>query len=373
MKQSTNLVNQQTLTNTDTKGIVSPLHTSTVFTMKQPSSDEGFQYGRVGNPTRLVLELNLARYAEAHHCLASASGSATISSVMMMLKSNDHIICHDSIYEGTQRIIVNHFQKFGITNTFVDLSKQQNLEVTLKKFPKTKVVMIESPTNPLLQIIDIKSICQIAHKHKVIVIVDNTFATSLLQKPLLLGADVVIESLSKNINGHSNVIGGMLATNDTDIFEKVKSISQTIGFTISPRDADQILLGMKTMQLRLDKQCENAEKVASFLEQHKNIKRILFPNINKTNSKQMERSGFIISFNLNKKESLFIKKLELIKIGHSFGGIETLIQQPTTMMDLSFSKSSLKKLQINDSFFRLSIGIEDIDDIINDLKNALNY
>jgi cystathionine beta-lyase/cystathionine gamma-synthase len=355
------------------RGIVFPLHTATVFAMSQPSSHDGFQYGRVGNPTRLILEHNLAKYAQADHCLTFSSGSAAIASVLMTLRAGDHLLCHNEVYEGTQRIITNHFNKFGITSTFIDCANEEKLELALKEWPQTKFIIIESPTNPLLQVLNIQKICGVAHRHQALVMVDNTFATSLLQQPLALGADIVMESLSKSINGHSDVIGGMVAVNNTILFNKVKDIVVTIGMTFSPRDAHEVLRGLKTMQLRVDKQCDNAAQIAEFLRHHRHITRVLFPDGRDNPRQQMRRSGYIISFNVRKKSATFLHRLQLITIGHSFGGVETLIQQPTTMMDLSFNQEQLRQFQIDNSFFRLSVGIENAVDVIADLGQALDF
>jgi len=369
---STSLIHQNQPLTGRTKDMIEPLHTSTVFAMKKPSSDDGFQYGRVGNPTRQLLNKTLSKYADAKHALSLSSGSAAISSLILMLKTGEKVICHNEIYEGTRRILLKHFRQLGIDSAFIDCTNLKELGKQLQAEKNKKLVFIESPTNPLLQILDIKKISQLTHQHGVILVVDNTFATSLLQKPILLGADVIIESLSKHISGHSDVIGGMLATNNKNIFLQTKSIAETLGFTLSPRDAYQVLKGLKTMKLRVDQQCKNAIKVANFLKNQPQIFRVLFPT-NKLAQRQMNQPGTIISFNIKDESGVFLKKLKLIKIAHSFGGVETIIQQPTTMMDLSANKNQLKASQINDDFFRLSIGIENAVDIINDLKQALDY
>lgn len=372
MKISTSLVHQTNPLAQENNEVIEPLHTSTIFAMDEPSSHSGFQYGRVGNPTRLILNKTLAKYAQADFTICTSSGSAALSALFLALNSGEEVVCHDEVYEGSQRILQDHFSKFNIQPHFVDCRNEKLLEEHLKLHTKTKIILIETPTNPLLQIIDIRKTGQLAHQRNVLLVVDNTFATSLLQQPLDLGADVVIESLSKHINGHSDVIGGMLATNNEPTFKKVKNIIETLGFILSPRDADQVLRGMRTMKLRVDRQCGNAKKIARFLKNHKNVLRVLFPSGKLANS-QMSQPGSIVSFNLTKKSSIFLQKLKLIKIAHSFGGTETLIQQPTTMMDLSFSKEQLHLFRIDDNFFRISVGIEDVEDIIDDLEQALSF
>lgn len=367
---NTSLIHQNQPLVSRNKEIVEPLHSSTIFAMNKPSSDGGFQYGRVGNPTRQLLNKVLSRYADAKHALSLSSGSAAISSLILMFKTGDKVICHNDIYEGTQRILIKHFRQLGIDSVFIDCANLKSLGEELQKGQNEKLVFVESPTNPLLQVLDIKKISQLVHQHKATLAVDNTFATSLLQKPVSLGADVIVESLSKHVSGHSDVIGGMLATNNKRIFTQTKSIIETLGFTLSPRDAHEVLKGLKTMEIRVNQQCKNATKIANFLKNQREISRVLFPT-NKLAQRQMKQAGTIISFNIKGESSTFLKRLKLIKIAHSFGGVETLIQQPTTMMDLSANKKQLKASQINNGFFRLSVGIESAADIIGDLKLAL--
>ncbi len=370
MRNSTSLVHQTNPLLQEHKEIIEPLHTSTIFAMDKPSSDDGFQYGRVGNPTRHILSESLSKYSGAKFAIATSSGSSALAALLLSLSSHDEVLCHDEVYEGSQRILKKHFSKLFVSSFFVDCRDEEALDKHLKLHPKTKIVLIETPTNPLLQIIDIKKVSQITQRYNTLLVVDNTFATSLLQQPFNWGADIVFESLSKHINGHSDVIGGMLAINNEQFFKNVKNIVETLGFTLSPRDADQVLRGMKTMALRVDRQCKTSKKVVTFLSQHKQIARLLFPS-GKLVQKQMSKPGTIISFNVAHAPAHFLQKLKLIKIAHSFGGVETLIQQPTTMMDLSFSEKQLKAFNIDESFFRLSVGIEDEQDIIDDLKQAL--
>jgi cystathionine beta-lyase/cystathionine gamma-synthase len=368
---NTSLIHQNQALSDRNKEIVEPLHCSTIFAMKKPSSDEGFQYGRVGNPTRQLLNEILSRYADTKHALSLSSGSVAISSLFLMLKSGDKVICHNDIYEGTRRILLKHFRQLGINSVFIDCANLKTLGKELQEGQNEKLVLVESPTNPLLQILDIKKISQLVHQYQATLAVDNTFATSLLQKPISLGADVIIESLSKHISGHSDVIGGVLGTNNKNIFLKTKSIAETLGFTLSPRDAHEVLKGLKTMELRVNQQCKNALRIANFLKNQPQISRVLFPT-DKLSQQQMKQAGTIISFNIKNESSMFLKKLKLIKIAHSFGGVETLIQQPSIMMDLSTDKKQLNSFQINDRFFRLSVGIENATDIISDLKQALS-
>ncbi len=371
MTTNSQIIHQFNPIRNKSKGIIAPLYTSTVFAMSEPSSDAGFQYGRIGNPTRQLLEKNLASYADSKFCLAFSSGSSAIGALLLTFSSGDTVICHSEIYEGTRRLLTQIFQKMGITTEYVDCSNIALLQTTIEKNRSVRLVIFETPTNPLLNLLDIQMVCDLAHQHNILVAVDNSMATSLLQKPLNFGADAVIESLSKFINGHSDVIGGMLATNNRKLFQNLREIYRTFGISLSPQDAYQVLRGMKTLTLRLDKQISNAQIVAQLLKKHPKVAKVYLPNPKGKMINQMITSGSIISFNLKTDPENFLKKLKLIIIGHSFGGVETVIQQPRIMMDLSMSEVPLDKLGIDKSFFRLSIGIEPVQDIIEDLKNAL--
>jgi len=356
-----------------TKSVVPPVHFSTIFAMETPSSSEGFQYGRVGNPTRSILEKSIADLHSANHACAFSSGSAAITTVLSTLNTGDHVICHRMVYEGTARLMVKVFTKFGVNVTFTDLTKPNLLHQALSK--QTKLIWIESPTNPLLEMLDIRTLANIAHTSNTLLIVDNTFATPIFQTPLLHGADIVVESLTKGINGHSDAMGGFIATNNEEIFRKIQFLQHTMGAVLSPFDCFLILRGIKTLFIRMRQQEKNARIIAKWLRKQSAIKNILFPFFQQMNlDKQMLGSGTMISFVINPKivmPTIFLSKLKLITIAHSFGGPETLIQQPTTMMDLSFSKRQLQTWGITDNFFRLSVGLEDPKDTINDLKQAL--
>lgn len=354
MKTQTKLIHSS-LPDKETKSITAPIHLSTVFAMKNPSSTKGFQYGRVGNPTRKLLEKTLA---DLHGCAFAAvfsSGSAAISSLFATLAKDDHVLCHEEVYEGTQRILEKIFKKFGLCFEFINMSDPENIKKRVTK--KTKIIFLESPTNPLLTILDIKNISKIAHQKNIMVVIDNTIATPIFQKPVGLGADVIIESLTKAINGHTDALGGVIATNNKRLFNEVKFIQHTLGAILSPFECFLILRGLKTLVIRMKTQQKNAEDAIKFLKQQRKA----------SNIKHM---GFLISFKFQgsqKEITNFLKSLRLITIGHSFGGVESLIQQPTTMMNLSSQQEKI----ISSNLLRLSIGLEDSSDIIDDLKQAL--
>jgi cystathionine gamma-lyase len=357
-----------------TGSIVPPIHLSTIFAMENPSSNDGFQYGRVNNPTRQILEKTIAEMEGGKFAAVFSSGSAAMTTLLAMLKTGDRVLFHKQIYEGTSRLVKNVFSNFGIQCDFADMT---NIESFKKSFTsQTKAVLLESPTNPLLITLDIRMINNISHQHGTFVIVDNTFATPILQRPLILGTDVVVESLTKSINGHSDALGGALCTNNKKLFEKIKFLQHTIGAVLSPFECFLILRGMKTLPIRILQQQKSAIAVANFLLHHPKIKQVFFPGFQRTDfmKKQMKGPGFMISFILKGykgKPLRFIKSLKFITIAHSLGGTETLIQQPTKMMDLSMTKKQQKELKLTDSFFRLSLGLEDMEDILADLNQAL--
>lgn len=370
MKKRTRLTHHTHLALDKSGSIHFPLHTATVFRMSEPSSHDGFQYGRVGNPTRKVLDEKLAEYASARYAISVSSGSAALATLFFELSVGDEVVVHDCVYEGTLRIL-SHLKRFHIKSHLVDCSDMHLLQVTLTKLKKVKILLIETPTNPTLQVLDIAKLGKIARSHNVVFVVDNTMATSMVQNPLSLGADIIVESLSKSVNGHSDVIGGMIATNELSTFTKIQNQVFTFGPTFSPRDSHEVLRGMRTLELRLSRQNSTAAKVKSFLDRHKGISRVLFPSSKYVTIAQMKNRGFLISFNVTIDPAHFLRKLQLITIAHSFGGTETVIQQPATMMDLSLQMPILKKYKIDHSFFRLSIGLEDPEQIIADLRQAL--
>lgn len=361
MNIQTKLIHTAGSPDNDTKGTIPPIHCSTIFAMDSPTSTEGFQYGRVANPTRQILESTLAELEHAKHALVFSSGSAAITMLLFTLKKGECIVCHELLYEGTIRILKQLSEHSGFRVIFTNLADDEKLKHVLKEQPA--MVFTESVTNPLLTVLPIKKIGAMCHEHETIFAVDNTCIGPTFQTPLSDGADIVIESLSKIISGHSDVIGGCIATNNTTLWETLKWMQHTFGAVLSPFDSFLTLRGMKTLTLRAKQQNENAKSVVAFLKHHEGITRVHYPGF-----------GFLLSFELDStrmKPIEFLKRLDIITIGHSFGGTETVIQQPTTMMDLSFTPEKQNKFRMRDEFFRLSVGLENIDDIIKDLKNAL--
>ncbi len=360
----------------ETGAVMTPIYATSTFAHKSPGEHSGFEYSRSQNPTRSVLENSLAELEEGKKAFAFSSGVAAQSAVLELLKPGDHVIAFDDLYGGTFRLFNEIKAKSsGITITYMDLNKNINKEI--KK--NTRLIWIESPTNPLLKITDLKRIARIAKKNKILTVCDNTFATPINQKPLNFGIDIVNHSLTKYINGHSDVIGGCLVIgNNRSLEKKFALIQNSIGSVPSPFDCFLVLRGIKTLGLRIKKHNENGLKIARFLKQHKKVIKITYPGLPNHPQKEIARkqmSGFggMITFlydgNLSQIKT-FMKKLKLFTIAESLGGVESLIESPA-LMTHAYLDSSNQNQRIPKNLIRISAGIEDADDLINDLKQAL--
>ncbi len=327
--------------------LVAPIILSTTMAQKKP---EGGGYSRIDNPTRLLLEKDLAKLEKAKFALAFSSGSAAIMTILATLKAGDEIICHQEVYEGTLRLLTKIFSKFKIKVKLTDINHLKSVN------PKTKIVWLENVTNPTLQIIDVQKICRRLKQKNLLIVVDNTFATPVFQNPLLLGADIVIHSLTKFISGHHDVTAGAIMLNDKKLFKQLKFLQCTIGAVPSPFDCFLIQRSLETLNIRMRQHQVNAQKVANFLKSHPKISKVSFPGF----------SG-LVSFWIkgNKQKTLkSLSRLKHIKIAHSLGGTQSTIMHPASMMTLSSP--------INDCLVRLSVGLEDNQIIINDLRQALS-
>ena len=359
-----------------TGAVMTPIYATSTYEHRSPGEHSGYEYSRTQNPTREVLEKSLAELEGGNRAFAFSSGVAAQSAILEILKPGDHIVAFDDLYGGTFRLFNEIKTKSsGITVTYVDLNK--NFSKEIKK--NTKMIWIETPTNPLLKITDLKRISRIAKKNKLITVCDNTFATPFNQKPLNFGIDIVNHSLTKYINGHSDVIGGCLVIGKNRSLEKkISLIQNSMGAIPSPFDSFLILRGIKTLSLRMKKHNENGLKIARFLKQHKKVSKVTYPGLpnhpqKKIAKKQMDGYGGIVSFlfdgNLNQIKS-FMKKLNLFIIAESLGGVESLIESPALMTHAYLNDSDGNE-SIPSNLIRISAGIEDADDLINDLKQAL--
>lgn len=372
MKLQTRCVHQNGPLLTD-GDIVTPVHTSVIFAMRTPSSVSGAQYGRIHNKTRASAESVLAGIHNAKFGITASSGSAAITAVCLLLHQKSIVLHHTELYEGTRRILRTIMQPFGVTAVPVNF---HNVSLAGNEIAKIKpsLVWLETPTNPSLRLLDIARIAAITRKNGALLAVDTTMCSGLLQQPLVHGADIVVESLTKNLNGHSDALGGFVGTNNKNLAQKLRFLIQTTGMVLDPVSASLILRGIKTAPVRIKAQQQSAQTVGKWLSHHPLIRQVLIPG--KMNSeerlllrRQMSGRGQLISFILKQHADPIstIEKLRLICIAHSFGGTETIIQHPASMMDWSRLTEQLPDRQL----LRLSVGLEHPEDIINDLKQAL--
>lgn len=341
--------------------IIPPIHLSAIFAQKSPGKHLGFEYSRIGNPTREELEKELAKLEKGKFALAFSSGTAAAATVLASLSAGDHILCSQDVYEGTFRLLQKVFKKFNVSFSFVDLSEVDNLKESIR--PDTKLIWFENLTNPLLKVIDTQEVVKIAKKSKALILVDNTFATPIFKNPLWEGADVVLHSLTKFIGGHHDVTAGALIVNNMQLHERLHFLQHTIGATPSPFDCFLVSRGIKTLGIRMKQHKRNAETVSRFLKSCNKIEKVSFPGF----------SG-MVSFWIKggRREAVgFLEKLKHIKITQSLGGPDTIVQYPRSMITFSVSNRELDKIGITANLIRMSVGLENTSTILEDIKQAL--
>lgn len=358
--------------------VITPLHLATTFARKKVSRPTGgYEYSRSGNPTRRALERNLASLENGREAFAFASGLAAITNVLLLFKSGDHILSIDDVYGGTRRLFKQVFEKFGLEFSFANFTKGREAQKYIKK--NTKLIWLESPTNPLMKLVDIASVCQLAKTKKILTAVDNTFASPYWQKPLRLGADLVVHSITKYLSGHSDLVGGCVVVKNQALAAKIKFLQNAVGAILSPFDSFQALKGIKTLALRMEQHERNARAVVDFLAKHKKVKRIYYPGLvahpgYEIAKKQMSGFGGMLSFELRggyKQAVKFLESLKVIMIAESLGAVESLIEHPASMTHASVSKAEREKIGLTDTLIRLSVGLEDVEDLLDDLRQAL--
>ncbi len=361
-----------------TGAISTPIYQTSTFVQEAPGVNKGFDYSRSNNPTRKVVEDLIATLEGGQNGFAFASGLAAIDSVVKLLKSGDEIIAVDDIYGGAFRLFTHIYQKFGITVTYVDTTDAENVAKAITT--KTKLIWLESPTNPTLKISDIETIAKIAKANKLLLCVDNTFASPVAQKPITLGADIVIHSATKYLAGHSDLIAGLVVTNSAELGEKIKFIQNASGAILAPFDSWLVIRGIETLPLRVKQHSENAQKIAKFLLSQDIIKNVYYPGLIEHKNhliakNQQKYFGGIISFDLkidNKELSTkIVSNTKLFKLAESLGGVKSLICLPCEMTHKSIPSEIRYQSGITDSLIRLSVGLEDADDLINDLKSTI--
>jgi len=360
-----------------TGAIVPPISLSTTFVQQSPGIHKGFEYSRTMNPTRNAFEANISALENAQFGIAFSSGSATTTTVLHLLEAGDHVVVMDDCYGGTYRYFTKVASKYGIEFTFVDFNLESALENAIRE--TTKLVWMETPTNPLLKIVDIAKIAQITRQKNIILVVDNTFMSPYFQTPLDLGADIVVHSVTKYLNGHSDVVMGVACTNNAELENKLRFLQNAIGAVPSPFDCYLVMRGIKTLHLRMREHEKNALQVAQYLEKHSRVKTVYYPGLLShpqyhIAKKQMKGFGGIVTFVLKgemPETREFLEKLKIFKLAESLGSVESLVDHPAIMTHASIPENERKKLGISDSLCRLSVGIEDISDLLQDLEQAL--
>ncbi|WP_283640511.1 cystathionine gamma-synthase [Mesonia mobilis] len=359
--------------------VMPPIYQTSTYSQDTPGGHKGFEYSRSGNPTRTALENSLASIENGKYGLAFGSGLAAIDAVLKLLKPGDEVVSTNDLYGGSYRLFTSIFKDFGIKFNFIGMQNAADIEQDITE--NTKLIWVETPTNPMMNIIDIEAAAKIAKKHNVLLGVDNTFATPYLQQPLDLGADLVMHSATKYLGGHSDVVMGALVVKDKELADKLYFIQNASGAVAGPQDSFLVLRGIKTLHLRVQRHCENGKAVAEYLSNHPKVDKVYWPGLeNHPNhdiaKKQMKDFGGMVSFTTKGNELQdavsFVEKLKVFTLAESLGGVESLAGHPASMTHASIPKEEREKTGVVDSLIRLSVGIEDEEDLINDLKQALD-
>ena len=377
MKFDTKIVRAGIEPDPNTGAIVPPIYQTATYVLPEVGRDLGFDYTRSANPTREILENNLATIEGGRFGTCFSSGMSAVDSVLKLLKKGDHVVCSDDVYGGVSRHFNNILVNYGLTFTYVDSSNPENVENAIRS--ETKLFWIETPTNPLLKITDLNAISKIAKKHQILFGVDSTFATPVFLRPFEFGADIVMHSTTKYISGHNQIIGGIIITNDEEIHERMKFVQKTIGAVPSPFDCWLTLLGVKTLHLRMHRHASNAQAVAEFLESHPQVEKITYPGLKShpqygVAKEQMDGFSGMISFELKggiPAGTTVMNNVKLCSLAESLGAVETMITHPATMTHVDVPAVERHARGLTDGLVRISVGIEDPDDIIDDLKQAL--
>ena len=360
-----------------TGAVVQPIHLATTFRQSAVGVHQGFEYSRSANPTRNALEECLASLESARHCLTFASGLAATTTVMLLLEPGDHIVVNDDVYGGTARLFTRVLSRYGLTFDSVDLRDPDALRAALTE--RTRMVWLESPTNPLLRLVDIGAVAEIARERGALTVVDNTFATPVLQNPIALGADVVVHSSSKYLGGHSDVVGGAVMLDDDALAASLRFHQNAVGAVPSPFDCWLLLRGVKTLSLRVREQCANALAVARFLETHPAVRAVHHPGLashpqHALATRQMSGGGGMVSFEVDTEERALavLSRLRVFLLAESLGAVESLAEHPGRMTHASIAPEERRRVGVGDGLIRLSVGVEDVDDLIRDLDRALD-
>jgi cystathionine beta-lyase/cystathionine gamma-synthase len=359
-----------------TGAVSAPIYPTSTYVQEEIGKNKGYEYARVSNPTRDRLETNLAALEGGASSRVFGSGMAAINAITSMLKAGDHIVAGHNLYGGTPRLFNQVLVNFGLTFTYVDTSDAGNVERAFQK--NTRLLFLETPTNPLMELCDLRAICDLSHRHNVEVVVDNTFMSPYFQRPIELGADMVVHSTTKFLNGHSDGLGGVVVCTKPEQAEKLAFLQKCAGAILSPFECWLILRGVKTLAVRMLQHDSNGRKVADFLSKQKKVKKVFYPGLADhpqydLAKKQMSGFGSMISFETGSLENAnkMLRKVRVCSLAESLGGVETLISHPATMTHAALGEEGRQKIGITDGLVRISVGIEDVDDILNDLDQAL--
>lgn len=377
MKFSTKAIHAGQEPDSSTGAVMTPIFQTSTYAQHGLGGHKGYEYSRSGNPTRTALEDCIAALENSEYGLAFASGLAAEQAILSLLKTGDHMVSCDDLYGGSYRIFERVLSRYQIETSYVSAASTADYEKAIR--PNTKLIWLETPTNPLLRLVDIKAIAEIAHRHNILMVVDNTFSSPYFQQPLELGADIVLHSTTKYINGHSDVVGGAAVFKDKEVYEAVKFYQNAAGGVPGPFDSWLTLRGIKTLAVRMRQHEENAHTVARFLSEHPRIEKVYYPGLashpdHELAKRQMKGFGGMVSFQftgtLNDVDQL-VRRLEVITFAESLGGVESLICHPASMTHGSIPREIRESRGLTDTLLRLSVGIEDAEDIVRDLEQAL--
>lgn len=378
MKFGTKTIHAGIEADEQTGAIMTPIYQTSTYVQEAPGKHKGYEYARSHNPTRTVLQNNIAALENGNYGLCFASGMAAIDTILKLLQPGDEVIATNDLYGGTYRIFSNVYKHYGIKFHFISMKDITEVQSYINE--NTRLIWIETPTNPLLNIIDIQAITRLAQKNNILACVDNTFASPYLQRPLELGADIVVHSLTKYMAGHSDVVMGAIVVNDAALNDRLQYLLNTCGANPGPQDCFLVLRGIKTLHLRMDRHCENARKIAGFLAQHPEVEQVNYPGLNnhpghETAGNQMDDFGGMVSFSLkgDSQQAAFqlMEKLRFFSLAESLGGVESLAGHPASMTHASIPREERLKAGLKDTLIRLSVGVEDAGDLIADLEQAI--
>lgn len=359
-----------------TGAIMTPVFLTSTYVQEELGKSKGYEYSRVSNPTRTALEKNVAALEGGEEGVAFGSGLAAIDAIMRLLKPGDHLVSSRNVYGGTFRLARFVWEDYGLESDFVDTTDTSVIEKAVR--PNTKMLLVETPTNPTMEVTDLAAAAEIGRRHGLLTVADNTFATPYLQRPLEFGFDVVVHSLTKYLNGHSDMLGGVIITNEREVVERLRFLQKSVGAVLSPFDSWLCLRGTKTLAVRMDRHCSNAMEVARWLVRQSVVKKVHYPGLadhpqHSLAARQMKGFGGMIAFDLGSLQAAaaFLKEVRLCALAESLGGVETIITHPATMTHAAIPPEQRKAIGLTDGLVRISVGLEDVEDIIADLSGAM--